>query len=324
MGPPTPRLIALGALALLLGAGLAATAPFDEGVEPASGGPAQPSAADGAGDRSRGEMTVRSAEETREGVQAEAQPFYASRVVTLEGNLTLAELSTVLAAESGSVDLAAGDDDRWRMVANMTGYGATPEEARSAREAMSLDWDAGDPGEGHLEARIHHEGDSSGGQTGRYASHLEVRVPVDVELSARANATDGDVDVDGVQARGLAASAVRGAVNVDAGGSEDVRLAASDGPITARLDPAANGSIAARTTNDQLDLTVPETGDHGYDVEASASDGEVEIGLEDGETERSNDGSEATFRTHGFAERPIRTAVDLAAENGEVTVGPAN
>lgn len=324
----TPALAAISGVGLLLGAGFALGFPLADPLD-ASGGQGPGTGASASSPEARspdGRMTVDERERTHEGLEAHAPPFFASRVVTLQGDLTLAELAVTLANVDGDVSVTTGGEERWRLVANLTGYGPTPEEAREERDGMELAWSTGEPGGRHLVATVEHEdgGEDELADAASQEATLELRVPADVALGLSASSTNGAINVDGVEAAWLEASSTNGPLTVEAHGTTSVVLDATNGAIEAELAPGGDGSIEASSTNAAVNVSVPEGQALGYDATAASTDGRATIGLEDGETRRSIDGSRAVFRTDGFASRDVQTSVVLSSTNGDVHLGPAS
>lgn len=343
MTDATPVLAAIATTALLLGGGIALAAPlgdaFDDETQQSPETDAQPPPAED--DGGEGEMTVEESEETHEGVAPTAPPFYASRVITLEGDLTLASLPVELDNVNGNIEVAAEAGDTYSLEANLTGYGATPDQARENRDEMRFEWDAGAPGDRRLVGDVELGGGSSD-EADRKEAELTLTVPEDVELALVADSTNGGIDVADVWASSLvldttnapisvsgtdATTAEIGTTNalldVELADAREVLLDTTNGQIQAEVAPGESGSIEADTTNGRLDLLVPETDDRGYEATASTTNGQAAITLQDGESERSDDGSHATFLTDGFASRDVQTVVVASSTNGDVHVGPA-
>lgn len=346
MAETSSVLVALGATALLLGAGFAFAMPITESLEEAEGSPSEAQALSTPVSQTQdeeGRMTVNHSESTHEGVASTAPPFYASRAVELWGELTLADLPATLANVNGDVKVATSGEDAWSLVANLTGYGATPEDARQARDRMSLEWDVGEPGDHHLVAEVEHEDGEEGlrTSTSRQEARLMLLVPEDVSLGLSVSSTNGDVTVKDLQAASMEISSTNGALELDATAKdvhaettnapihaelEDTRsvtLGSTNGRIAASLAPAESGSIEASTTNADVDLHVPETDHHGYHATASTTNGEATIDLADGDSQRSDDGSQASFQTDGLEQRAIQTTIQASSTNGDLYVGPS-
>lgn len=293
-------------------------------------------------------MTAEETEREHEGVRANAPPFYASRVVTIEGLLTLERLPIDLETVNGPIQVETGAEDEYRLVANLTGYGFTPQQAREQRARLSLDWDIGQPGAHQLVAHVEQEDQESSGPLsmgGHAKGALTLTVPeslladLDAEstngevavrdlsaVSLVAGSTNGAIDLDQVTAEDIVASTTNGPIDATVDGTRSVSLESTNGAIDATVEPATSGSIQASTTNAKIDVAVPEDAEHGYAAEASSTNGDVDIRLEQGSTQDEGggySGDAASFRTSGFEDRPMRTAVTLTSTNGDIVLRPA-
>jgi hypothetical protein len=344
MTDATPALVAIATTALLLGGGIAMAAPFGDQAEDELSPSSQASTATETEEDEEGQMTVEDSEETHEGVEPTAPPFFASRVITIEGRLTLAELLVDLSNVNGDVEIDAEAGTDYRLEANLTGYGATPEDARQNRDEMRLAWDAGSPGDRQLVAQVDHGEGEAGLVTrdgDRKEADLTLIVPASVEVNLAAASTNGDVqaedlrastlvlgstngevDVESVRAPEVQIDTTNGAIDAELEGTREVALGSTTGDITAAVTPAEEGSIDVDNTNGDVDLAVPETGDHGYLAEAATTNGDASIALEDGDTESSDGGDRVAFRTDGFDQRPVQVTVTASSTNGAAHVGP--
>lgn len=346
MTDATPVLAAIATTALLLGGGIAMAAPFGDQIEDELDTTSRTETEASTQGDDDGSMTVETSEETHEGTEATAPPFYASRVVTIAGQLTLDELLVDLAATNGDVQVRTETGDAYALVANLTGYGATPDQARENRDEMAFVWDAGTPGDRQLVGHVEHDQDDDSGplsvEADRKEADLTLVVPEDVRLSLSADTTNGAVDVRGLvasdlildstnggvtvtdtHARDIQVDTTNGAVDLSIAGSEDLVVDSTNGDVVATITPGEDGTIEADSTNGNVDLSVPETAEHGYDVTATTTNGQASIGLEDGDKRTSDDGRHVTFRTHGFDERAVQTSILASSTNGNAHVGPS-
>lgn len=297
---------------------------------------------------SPGNMTVERTEETADGMRENVPPFYSSRIVTIEGDLTLERLPIDLATDNGPITVEIGAEDRYQVVANLTGYGLTPQTAEENRDDLSFTFDAGQPGDRQLFAHIEREDDDQGpvstGDGGFSEGSLTLTLPPSLVADLVASSTNGEVDVDGITADRLELGSTNGDVSagdtqasdvvlettngdIDAAiiETQNVVLGSTNGHVDATIRPGESGTIEASSTNGDLGLAVPEDAEHGYQAEAASTNGEVDIRLEDGsgEHQESTSSERGTFRTDGFDQRPIRTAMALSSTNGDVELAPA-
>jgi hypothetical protein len=258
----------------------------------AAPGEAQPAAEDELG------MTAEESETTDEGTREGTPPFYANRTVTVEGDLRLDELSVLLAAHEGPVEVEPGLEEAYRLEATLTGYGYTPEQARQERDRMELVWSIGEPGARFLEASVEVEPavDSGPIQIGAGAVDDELVLVLPEELTVQLDATardgdvraadldatvveagarDGDVQVADVTAESVAATSRDGDVALGGVEAEVVEAETRDGDVD--LDVTAE-AVQADTRDGDLDGELVGTGA----VEADARDGDVDLEVEPG------------------------------------------
>lgn len=290
--------------------------------------------------------TMTADEEVRrdEGVGPNAPPFYAEEVHRITGEITLDELRTTLATVNGPVNVTAGDGTEWRLVARLTGYGTSPEEAEAQRDRLSLNWSIGTPGDRSLTAIVEQEQQDADTATGaRTEASLGLVLPRQVLATLTATSTNGEVNVMDLETRDLTltvtngrvhvqettterltATSTNGLVDVTVDGTQTATLASTNGQILATITPGATGVVSASSTNGGVNLQVPEDAQRGYNAEAISTNGLAAITLQDGETSGPSDPGHATFRTDGFEDRDIQTTVSVTSTNGGVHLGPAS
>lgn len=291
-----------------------------------------------------GTMTAEEEVREDEGVAPNAPPFYAEEVHRITGEITLDELRVTLATVNGPVNVTSGDGSGWQLVARLTGYGTSPEEAEAQRDRLSLNWSTGAPGDRSLTAIVEQEQQDADTATGaRTEASLDLVLPRQVLATLTATSTNGEVNVLDLEARDLTltvtngrvhvqgttterltATGTNGLVDVTVDGTRTATLAATNGQIQAIVTPGATGTVTASSANGGVNLQVPEGSQRGYDAEATSTNGLAAITLQDGETSSPSDPGHATFRTDGFEDREIQTTVAVTATNGAVHLGPAS
>lgn len=117
--------------------------------------------------------------------------------------------------------------------------------------------------------------------------------------------------------RDVSAESSNGPITV-AGKVRDLTLATSNGPITIAATPGASGAWSLSSTNGPITVVVPVDSKHGYDVDATTSNGPIRIDLGDGE--ESIDNGHGTFRSENYDARPIQTKMTINTSNGPITV----
>lgn len=288
--------------------------------------------------------------QTREDEGAEPTqlpPFYARKTITVSGDISLDTLPVILATVNGEVTVEPGPAGSWELVATLTGRGESPEEAREQRDRMTFLWSIGPAGGHALAAQVLMEEDDSdpgpitlGG--GQAEGDLRLTIPETLMLDLKAQATNGALEISGletdrltldttnadvtvrdVRASTLEVDTTNGRIDVEATATREVHLDTTNGDIVARLAPGGDGTIQAETTNGDIRISVPEDDRRGYDAEAETTNGEVTIRLQDGQATYDEDHEEATFRTDGYDRRDIRTEVHLGSTNGDIELGPS-
>lgn len=268
------------------------------------------------------QMTAQERVDDEEGADANVPPFYSRTTYTLTGQVLLDRLPILLSTVNGEVTVSTQEGEGWELVATLEGRGLTPQDAQEARDRMSFTWTIGEPGDHVLVGQVEQENpDDEPVQLGAFSqATLELVVPKALVAGLQTGSTNGDVIADGLNAYRLDLDTTNGDIVASAAGLEQVSLDTTNGNIRATLHPAEDGQMSLDSTNGKIQLRVPEDTEHGYEVEADTTNGEVTIELSDGTTSYSDDGDEATFRTTSYEARDIRTQVSLDTTNGDITV----
>lgn len=274
-------------------------------------------------------MTAEEQVDDDEGFDAEVPPFYSRTTYTVTGQVHLDRLPVVLSTTSGDINVSTQSGEEWELVATLEGRGETPQEAQQAREGMSFAWTIGEPGDRVLVGQVEHEEQDQDDDPITVASSsaeatLELVIPEDLAAGLQAASTSGDVTVDDVNAHRLDLGSTSGDIDASASGFDDASLDTTSGDVDATLHPSETGEVDLDSTSGDVQLEVPEDEDHGYDLDADTTSGEITIQLSDGTTSTDDDGDEATFRTTDYRDRAIRTEVTLDTTSGDVTVSPAS
>jgi hypothetical protein len=272
-------------------------------------------------DRIEGMTADESKEDTAgpcEGSQVQIPPgaYCAQRVLTVTGRIGVERLPVELLGGNGDVTLAESPGDAWSFVATIQTRGLTEEDARRGLDA-AWSWSHEDGEGGH-----HLKAAPTGGipllGAAVASAKYEVALPAWVLLDLRAETTNGGVSLRWGEAERVRVGTTNGAVSLH-GSVADVSVATTNGGIDADLRATESGAWAFRTTNGGIDVRAPEDARQAYDVDASTTNGRIEILLEGGEHDER--GRRHAFRTHGYDERAVQTAMTLETTNGHVTVG---
>lgn len=312
----SPRLVALALVAAALAAGCIQ--------------PSDPSVADSPPPNTHndgGNMTAREqvANATCSG-NGGSKPFCASRTVSVSGALSgIAKMDVDLKTTNGHVNVRQSGSSSWSLVAVLKAYGATQEEANANVARITYSWRHTDGSSHFLQAEARQPDDC---QCNAQAS-IDATLPTGLAMVVTAETTNGAIDVEG-KTDGLSAHTTNGAISANADVTQ-VALATTNGRIDATLRPTASGRISATTTNGQVELSLPEDAQRGYDVTGRTTNGAVTISLKDGDLGPCPQGSqyytppcnERTFKTHGYDQRAIQTGVSASGTNGQIVVKPS-
>lgn len=240
------------------------------------------------------------------------QLYCAKRIVTVSGSIQVNDLPVVLATFNGNVDLSPGATGGWNLTATLETRAESEAEARERLNEIDYSWSHFD-GDDHFIKAIAKKTTQS---SGYYAARLELKLPSSIPLVLTASTSNGDIVVQGFRADQQVLSTSNGDITVN-GDFQTAVLSTSNGNVHATLTPVASGAITISTSNGNIDLAVPEDGQRGYDIDASTSNGKVNVSMRDGTTT----GERAThkhFTSTDFAGRAIQVQGTLSTSNGDV------
>jgi hypothetical protein len=221
-------------------------------------------------------------------------------------------------AGTGHVALAANPGEGIVVQANVTGQGATEQDARSAAQALT-------PHvvgiAGSVAASEPHHGWNAFGP--RAGLSLRVLVPPAELVDARLEAGTGSVSVDGVRLGSLDANSGTGQVHVAALYAEgQLNLRSGTGSVDARFAALGNATIEANAGTGNVRVAVPDDARHGYDVEASTGTGRVALDLSSLDVQdhhaRFGPGDRQEARTSDYDARLVRVPIALRAGTGSI------
>lgn len=270
--------------------------------------------------------------------------YHAEEVHRLTGEITLDTLGITLATVNGPINVTTDTGSSWKLVAHLTGYGSSQEEAQDQLDRLTFNWSIGTPTAPELRATIQQEGanQTQDNLGSRAEASLDLVIPEDLLPTLTATNVNGAVTIEGLQAseltvtavngrlhvretqaRVLTATSANGLVDVDVEGTHTATLSSTNGAIAATVRPGDTGRLQASSVNGGVSVHVPETASYGYDADATSVNGLAGITLQDGQGDRSGPG-EASFRTDGYEDRKIRTTVTVGSTNGGAHLGPAS
>lgn len=255
---------------------------------------------------------------TSGGVDIPPGAVCAQRVLTVTGRIGVTGIPVDLDGANGPIEVVGrGSGDAWSFTATIKVRGLTQEDARRALdEAWS--WSHEDGAGGH-HVKAGRTGDAALVGSRVTGTSYALVLPEWVTLTdVRLDTSNGPVTFTGLQADRLEADTSNGPIKV-AARVRDAVLDTSNGPITATLLPTASGEWEIDTSNGPIKLLVREHPGAGYDLDASTSNGPIDIRLTQGKVKEEGRGHKS-FRTDGFEARAIQTTVKLDTSNGPVTV----
>ncbi len=236
------------------------------------------------------------------------------RTIAISGSLGLDALPVSLQTFNGPILVNTGKAGEWSFEGVLRARGETVDEAREALSHISFSW-------GHVE-RGSHVFHAVAKNTARNSNHgegasLKLTLPATLVAELSATTTNGPITVS-VPTNGLAVQATNGPIEVS-GSVVNVALTTTNGPISASVVPAASGSISLRTTNGVASLRVPESDKHGYDADATTTNGGASISLGDGKM-TTDKPTHKHFTSNDYDSRTIQSQVRVASTNGQVSI----
>lgn len=255
--------------------------------------------------------------------------FCATRVVTVTGTISgVSRMSVSLSTFNGGVSVGQSDEGDWGFVATLEARGATAEAAKANLDNVELAWSHEDGGSHHLDVQARQKVEARAGEG--YAAKLAATMPPELVMALTATTSNGGIDVMGAITDGLVLTTSNGGIEARASVT-DVVVKTSNGGIDAHLLPTSSGGMTLGTSNGRISLAVTESPRHGYSIDASTSNGEIDYDLRDGEAGPCPGGSEyytppctkRSFETRNFASRAVKSQVSLSTSNGAIEVRSA-
>lgn len=251
----------------------------------------------------------------------------ATRTLDAVGRIGEDELPVDLATVNGAITILVSEGGAWSFHAVVKVRALTEE---GARQGLNTTWSWSHEGSDGKHALVAGPtptapgpADIQGVGATLESATYEVHLPEWIVLDVVAKTTNGEVRVDGFRMEGLVARTTNGAI-VASGSARDVDVDTTNGAVMLALVPTQSGAYRASTTNGEILVEVLEDRAHGYAVDASTSNGDIQILLEDGDVTESPSrdfGSQSkSFRTQGYDDRDVQTTIDLTTTNGKIVV----
>lgn len=139
-------------------------------------------------------------------------------------------------------------------------------------------------------------------------------------LDGEADTTNGPIELAAVETHGFRADTTNGPIVGGLTGSGDIRLDTTNGEIDVAFTPEADAEVAADTTNGPVRLSLAETDEIAYTIDASTTNGQITESMDQAHLEGSDD--EATLVTDDGDDRPIQVTGVADATNGPIHFEP--
>jgi prepilin-type processing-associated H-X9-DG protein len=252
------------------------------------------------------------------GISVPPRAYCAQRVLTATGRIGVDRLPVELFGGNGAITLTTGAGDAWSLTATVKTRGLTEDEAR---RALDEDWSwSHEDGQGGHRLRAA----PTGAVPLLVGSRVEgtvyvVSLPAWVVLDLKAETTNGAIVLDWGDAERVDVSTTNGAVVLH-GRAADAHASTTNGGIEADLRATASGAWSLSTTNGGIRLGAPEDARRGYDLDATTTNGRINILLLDGHVDAQSR-TRQTFRTEGYDARAIQTTVKLETTTGGIVAG---
>jgi len=259
--------------------------------------------------------------------------WYARRTVTITNGFGASEAEVELLTGNGGVDAATWGEDGYRVVARLEGRGDTEQDAEARLEELRVvHRDDGASVSTVIEAEADEWRDK--------AASIEARLPGTPHYTGlEAGTTNGNVDAVGFRGGDMKLLTTNGALSceglvaasltltttnggIDCAATVDsLEASTTNGQVVLDMRAAASGAWAVSSGNGQIELTVPEGADRGYDVTGTTSNGLVEFDFQETEPVGEQTRTSKHERTTGFGEREVQTTVGLSTTNGSIDAG---
>lgn len=323
-------MVALRVLALLLVVSLSGCVVSDDGADqsPVTGG--SPPSGSNAGSPS----THRDPTRTEGGVAVTRQgdQYVATKTVTFSNDFGGASGAVVeFTTKAGGIEVESGSGGGYRIAVTLQSRAASDAAARSGLERLSITH-SDKLGSNLALATTVHFPSSSNGLSGRISGAFptapayrldldtssggiavdDLRGPlVDAQTSSGGIAIEGTYDV-------IKARASSGGIAIEAKAG-DVDAVTGSGGVAASLEPMRTGTWHLEAGSGGVAVTL-ERGNAGYDVEASADSGSVQVSMRNTENVGTQSAKHVHVRTTNFASASTKLTVTAETGSGGVAV----
>jgi len=161
-------------------------------------------------------------------------------------------------------------------------------------------------------------GDDTAGVT------VALRLPANGAWEITASTDVGNVRAEGLLAAALDIETAVGAIRASAIDLQgNASLAVDVGDVALSLTSVQTGRIVARSDVGDVEISLPQRADVGYDARAEAGVGDVTLRLgttEQHESDGDGPGESESARTAGYAEKPTQVTVQGTTDVGDVSI----
>lgn len=323
-------MVARGLTALLLVALLSGCVAVDAGPDhsPVTGGEAPTGANAGS------PSTHRDPDRSESGITAvfNGDQYVASKTITITNDFGGASGAVVeFTTRAGGIAVSDGSGGGYRIVVLLQSRAGTEEAARAGIARLSVTHDDDLGSNLALDTEVHFPDNSnglSGGITAFLPSSPAYRLDLDTSSggiavddlmgpSIDAETSSGGIAIDGSFTT-ITARASSGGIAIDAK-ARDVDALTGSGGVAARLAPMGSGTWTLEAGSGGVAAELVR-GLHGFDVEADASSGSVEVAMRGTEDVGSQSSRHAHVRTAGYEDASVKVVVTAKTGSGGVAV----
>lgn len=326
-------MVALRIVALLLVVSLSGCVVSEDGADqspvtggsPPSGSNAGSAALHGTPKRTEGGVTV-----TRQGDQ-----YVATKTVTFTNDFGGAAGAVVeLTTKAGGIDVESGSGGGYRIVATLRSHASTDAAARNGLERLSVTHSDKLGSNLALATTVHFPSNAnglSGGISASFPTAPAYRLDLDTNSGGidvadlrgplvDAQTSSGGIDLDGtfdvVKAR-----ASSGGISLR-GKAGDVDAVTGSGGVDGELAPLRTGTWHFEAGSGGVEVGL-ERGNAGFDVEARATSGSVDVDMRSTEEVGSQSAKHVHVRTTNFSSASMKVTVTAETGSGGVSVRDA-
>lgn len=242
-----------------------------------------------------------------------------------------------LTTHNGGIEVQRGGSGTYTLEATLHAYGRTADEARASLDALCIEVERSRDGTALTAALIATDGVTQAWNN--RGADLDLTVPTASATDVRLDASNGAINLEGLQVGTLGIDTSNGDVVVHAdaqdatidssnagidlrGAFGDLDASTSNGDIDIDIRPAGTGSLTwlLDSSNAAIRGTVATGATIGYDARASTSNDDASLDLAGAQPVGEQDDDEKHVRTQGYDTRETRVDFTLDTSNAEIDV----